>query len=69
MIYTDFDRMKTMLGERYPVWLAAHARSLNRKIVKYEYGTREEKQKRALIKKTLKVVEKELKQMGALAAA
>lgn len=64
MADTDFDRMKVMLGERYPVWLAAHAKSLNRKITRFTMGTNEERKKLPKIRKILKVVTKEMKQMG-----
>ncbi|GEM_PF-6419909 len=60
MADTDFDRMKVMLGERYPTWLEAHKRSLERKIGRCEIGTNEERRKIPKIKKTLKVVSKEL---------
>lgn len=64
MAETDFDRMKIMLGERYPDWLAAHGKSLRRKIDRYTVGTNEERKKIPTVRKTLKIVEKELKAMG-----
>lgn len=66
MADTNFARMKAMLGERYPVWLAAHARSLNRKIGRCQLGTNIERKKIPGLKKTLKVVEKELKGIAAM---
>lgn len=66
MADTDFDRMKIMLGERYPVWLAAHCRSLHRKIDRFDRGTNEERKKIPKIKKILKTVEKEMKAMGVM---
>jgi len=64
MADTDFDRMKIMLGERYPDWLKAHARSLTRKIDRFDRGTNEERKKIPKIRKILKVVTKEMKEMG-----
>jgi hypothetical protein len=60
MADTDFDRMKVMLGEKYPTWLEAHKRSLERKIGRCEIGTNDERKKIPKIKKVLKVVQKEL---------
>lgn len=64
MADTDFDRMKVMLGDRYPIWLAAHRRSLERKINRFTLGTNEDRRKIPKIKKILKAVMKELTAMG-----